>query len=178
MTRSARLRGLGLIVAVAAVAALAACFEPSARNPTVVPSPTTVATAEPTSTPTVTPTATATTPPASPTATATTGPTATPSPLPVSNVDPYDLYLLLEGVGDENVVYGSIMVLRGRTLPDAILSINGVIVEVDADGRFEREIRLDPGLPSVIEIVASDLTGNQMSAILSVVSLPLPEEEV
>jgi hypothetical protein len=166
-----RLRGLGLIVAVSAVAALAACFEPSARNPTVVPSPTTVATAEPTSTPTVTPTATATLPPASPTATATAGPTATPSPLPVNNVDNYELSLQLEGVGDENVVHGTIMVIRGRTLPDAILSINGVIVEVDAEGRFEREVRLEIG-PNVVEVVASDLAGNQISAILSVVALP------
>jgi hypothetical protein len=164
-----RLRGLGLIFAVSAVAALAACFEPSSRNPTVVPSPTSTVAAEPTSTPTVTPTATATVPSASPTATATTGPAATASPLPVSTVDNYDLSLQLEGVGDENVVYGSIMVIKGRTLPDAILSINGVIVEVDADGRFEREIRLDPGA-SVIEVVASDLAGNQISAILSVVS--------
>ena len=190
----ARVRNLGLAFAVACAAVLAACAQAAPRN---APSPTlpapqateTLAPPPPTPTPTQTlPAATPTvtqepsTPEPSPTATpqaATPSPTSTPtitppgSPtaIPVSNVKTYTLTLEIEGLSDESIVRGDSIVARGQTSPDAIVSINGVIVPVDENGRFEVPMMLDPG-PNVIEVVASDLDGNQVSTVLAVVSLP------
>ena len=83
----------------------------------------------------------------------------------------YTLSLQIEGLSDESIVRGDSIVARGQTSPDAIVSINGVIVPVDENGRFEVPLKLDPG-PNAIEVVASDLDGNQVSTVLAIVSLP------
>jgi uncharacterized protein YfaP (DUF2135 family) len=79
--------------------------------------------------------------------------------------------LEIEGISDESIVRGDSIVARGQTSPGAIVSINGVIVPVDETGRFEVPLLLNPG-PNTIEVVASDLDGNQVSTVLAVVSLP------
>ena len=63
------------------------------------------------------------------------------------------------------------MLLRGITSADAIVSVNGVIVEVQADGTFELTLALDPG-PNVVDVVASDLSGNLASSSLAIISIP------
>lgn len=101
-------------------------------------------------------------------------PTATPKPPPVT--DPAatvstELTLDIFGIGEETTVKGSSIIVAGRTRADAVLSINGVIIPMDDEGRFEVTVALNPG-PNLIEVVASDLEGNQKSRVLAVVALP------
>ena len=49
--------------------------------------------------------------------------------------------------------------------------MNGVIVEVQADGSFELTLVLDPG-PNLVDIVASDLDGNSVNSSLAIISIP------
>ena len=100
--------------------------------------------------------------------------TPTPQPLDTpatSHVQRYGLFLEIEGLTEESVVRGDTVAARGRTSPDAVLSINGVVVPVDENGSFEVLLALDPG-PNIIEVVASDLEGNEETIVLAVVSLP------
>lgn len=76
-----------------------------------------------------------------------------------------------EGLGDESVVRSDTVLLRGLTAPDAIVSVNGVIVEVQADGSFELTLVLEVG-PNIVEIVASDLDGNSINYSLAIISIP------
>jgi hypothetical protein len=138
-------------LAVGCIAA-AACVKSTPRS-TPVPTPTTQATS-----------AAAATPP---------GQQAVPTPqsVPISTTQRFGLFLEIEGLGEENIVRGDSVVARGQTTPDAILSINGVIVAVSPDGTFEVQLALEPG-PNVLEVVASDLDGNEVSKVIAVVSLP------
>jgi uncharacterized protein YfaP (DUF2135 family) len=88
-----------------------------------------------------------------------------------ADVQRYGLFLEIEGLSEDSVVRGDTVVARGRTRPDAVLSINGVVVPVDSSGSFEVLLTLDPG-PNIIEVVASDLEGNEETRVLAVVSLP------
>lgn len=63
------------------------------------------------------------------------------------------------------------MLLRGVTSADAIVSVNGVIVEVQSDGKFETTLALDIG-PNIVDIVASDLDGNQINSTFGIISIP------
>lgn len=180
---------LGLCLAASGALAMVACVSSTERAtaipPTTVaiPTSTTTAAPSPTSSPVPTPTAapvptpTPVTPVATATPTAASTPAATPSPTPtaavinVGEIQRFGLFLEIEGLSEESVVRGDSVVARGRTSPDALVSINGVIVPVDAEGNFEVMLVLDPG-PNLIEVVASDLDGNEMSQVLAVVSLP------
>ncbi|MBI2919020.1 MAG: hypothetical protein HYY01_13655 [Chloroflexi bacterium] len=71
----------------------------------------------------------------------------------------------------ESVVRSPELTIKGTTAPDAVVSVNGSIVPVDAGGAFSSSVTLQVG-PNVIEVVASDFAGNQQSAILSAIYLP------
>jgi len=58
--------------------------------------------------------------------------------------------------------------VRGRTAPDAVVSINGQPVEVDGSGNFSGMVSLENG-PNSIEVIASDFRGNQQSRVISLV---------
>ena len=99
-------------------------------------------------------------------------PTATPRPVVTDPVVTVSTELTLDvfGIGDETIVKGSSIIVAGRTRADAVLSINGVIIPMDDQGRFEVTVALNMG-PNLIEVVASDLNGNQKSRILLVTAL-------
>ena len=61
--------------------------------------------------------------------------------------------------------------MSGVTSPDAVVSVNGVLVDVDAEGTFTIAISLKGGT-NVIEVIASDFRGNQVSAILTIIHIP------
>ena len=153
------------------------CVEGRGRQATVSPAVTATAItvpAVPTATvsvvtpvPIPTPVPTATETPVPPTPTPTPEPTVTPTP----RSETFNLSLDFEGIGDESVVRSQTVLLRGRTTADAIVSVNGVIVEVQSDGTFELTLLLDPG-PNLVEIVASDLDGNSVSSSLAIISIP------
>lgn len=80
---------------------------------------------------------------------------------------------------DESVVYESRITVSGETEPDAVVSINGIITDVDYQGKFSSEVNLDAG-PNIIEVVASDLNDNEESVVLAVIyaaELPLTVTE-
>ena len=80
---------------------------------------------------------------------------------------------------DESVVYESRITVSGETEPDAVVSINGIIADVDYQGKFTGEVNLDAG-PNIIEVVASDFNANEESVVLAVVyaaALPLTVTE-
>jgi uncharacterized protein YfaP (DUF2135 family) len=108
--------------------------------------------------------------PGAPAATRTPAPTATAASVPVVSVQRFGWFLEIEGLSDENVVYGDTVYARGKTSPDAIVSVNGVIIPVDADGNFELILTLEEG-PNSVNVVASDLDGNEISQLIEIVSL-------
>lgn len=167
-------RAPGIVLAIAVmVVGTVACVSQLERDPaTVTPTPSATpeptATAEPTST--LEPTATGTpTPTQGPEAT----PTATATNIPVGNggVQQAGLFVEIESLTDESVVRGDTVIARGQTVPDAVLSINSIIVPVQPDGTFEVLLSLEPG-PNLIEVVASNLDGEELSRVIAVVSIP------
>jgi len=92
---------------------------------------------------------------------------------------PDGLVLEITEPADEAVVDVSRITVSGSTLADAVVSINGIIADVDYQGIFTGEVNLDAG-PNVIEVVTSDFYGNEKSAILTVIytaALPLTVNE-
>ena len=152
-----------------------------AGKQTATPQGAATATAAPDAMPLPTPTLQRTSPTATPAASGTPGlgptPTRTPQPTSVPIIDPtgapvrtFGLFLEVIGLGEENIVRGDTLFLSGRACPDAVLSINGVIVPVDSDGVFGVNISLELG-PNLLEVVASDLAGNTESRVITVISL-------
>ncbi len=112
--------------------------------------------------PTPTPTATTAVEEATPTP----EPTATPRPTP----EP--LSLTITTPENQSSVDIPEIEVAGETLLTAIVSVNGELVDVEADGTFSTTITLDEGINN-IEIVASHLDGTEeLSEILMVAYMP------
>ena len=121
--------------------------------------------------PTVAGTATATqaVPTAQPATPAATAIPATDSPSPTAGattaptVDP-DLPLKLELLSPEDGTGVEVDTIRvfGKTRIDAIVDINGDLVEVSVDGSFEHDFNLETGA-NLVEVVASTITGEAAS---------------
>jgi hypothetical protein len=95
------------------------------------------------------------------------------APIPTST-GTFNLSLEFEGIGEESIVRSDTVLLRGITSSDAIVSVNGVILEIQPDGTFELTLALDPG-PNIVDVVASDLDGSSINSSLAIVSIP-PED--
>lgn len=133
--------------------------------------------------PTPTPTAVPVTPTATPsvsgpiptaTPTPTTTPVVTPGPTPTPGVGaeiPTGLFLRITNLPKESVVRTSTVSISGITTPDAVVSVNGVLVDVDGGGNFTSTISLEE-VPNLIEVVASDFQGNKVSAVLTIIYIP------
>ena len=178
--------------------AITGCVDSRPRYTAAVPTPTIIAVPlqptpkstvlpDPTATPqpSVTPVPQTPTPPPIPTIIP--SPTPVPIPTPTPTIAPtiesdndiestpnsgtFNLSLDFEGIGNESVVRSDRVLLHGVTSPDAIVSVNGVILEVQPDGTFELTLPLDPG-PNIVDIVASDLEGNSVNSSLAIISIP------
>lgn len=165
-----RAGGPGLILAaVVLLLAAAACVQQLERQTsTPVASPTAEPTVQLTEVPSPTPTATAT-PPGDPGVTPTAS--ATPTNIPVNNGTQVGLFLEIEGISDDSIVRGNTVVVRGQTVRDAVVSINTIIIAVNPDGSFEVLLALLPG-PNLIEVVVSNLEGEELSREIAVIALP------
>ena len=69
---------------------------------------------------------------------------------------------------DESIVNSSEVVVKGETTADAVVTVNEVVADVDADGKFSATVSLEEG-PNLIEVYASDFEGREASEILSVI---------
>lgn len=101
-------------------------------------------------------------------------PTSTPTPTPTAALTPGEgerLFIEIAEPADESVVSTDTVAVRGSTTADAVVSVNGAVVEVDAQGSFEAIVTLEEG-PNLIEVVASDLTGAGESIDIVVVYIP------
>ena len=72
---------------------------------------------------------------------------------------------------DESFASTSVISVTGRASVGAVVSVDGNLVELDPDGTFKTIVELVDG-PNVIEIVASDLLGNERSEIIRVIYQP------
>jgi hypothetical protein len=95
----------------------------------------------------------------------------TPTPEPEATATPEAVFLEVTSPEDESTVNTSPVNVTGETTPDAVLSINGQSVEVDADGMFTAEVELVEGI-NFIEIVASDFDGNTVDAVRTLIYSP------
>jgi len=69
---------------------------------------------------------------------------------------------------DESVVSTSEVTVKGVTTADAVVSVNGTLVDVDEDGKFSTVVSLEEG-PNTIEVTASDFEDNEASKALYVI---------
>ena len=69
---------------------------------------------------------------------------------------------------DNTTVSSAVISAVGRASPDATVSVNGQLVELDPSGNFETALHLDEG-PNLIEAIASDLAGDVRSSVLTVI---------
>ena len=88
----------------------------------------------------------------------------TPTPTP-------EFFLAVTQPADDSIIDADKVEVRGRTSPDAVVSINGELVEVDEEGNFTMMVVLEEG-PNIIEVIASDLEGNQESHTLVIMYVP------
>lgn len=106
-----------------------------------------------------------------------------PSPAPVnpSNAPPVispaaptadePLYLRILWPEDGSLVSTPEIELLGEASPGAVVSIGDEIILVPPDGAFRQIIRLEEG-PNAIEVVASNIAGDEQSLILTLVYEP------
>lgn len=130
----------------------------------------TLACGKPAPTPTPTPVPPTATPTPRPPTSTPVPPTATPTPAPTPTPLPRVFFLQVEQPQDESVVTTSPITVTGATQPDATVSVSGNLVTVNERGRFTTTVNLTEG-PNVIDIVASDLSGNQLSKTLAIIYL-------
>ncbi len=69
---------------------------------------------------------------------------------------------------DEITVNTSTIEVKGVTTADAVVTINGSLVDVDESGKFSTTVSLEEG-PNSIEVVASDSQGNEANQVLTVI---------
>jgi len=81
------------------------------------------------------------------------------------------LFLEVTKPADEATVDVPLVVVSGKTLVDAVVSINGEIAYTDYQGIFTGETELEAG-PNVIEVVASDFHGNEKAEIITLFYIP------
>ena len=161
----------------AALLALTGCARSVERPST--PTPTTLAvtpTPTPTTAPKPLPTATPTTAPkplptATPTPTPTLGPTPPVTPTPTTAPTPIGLFLRITNLPREGIVRIATIPIEGITTPDAIVSVNGVVVDVEGDGSFATTVSLQEGL-NLIEVIASDFQGTKVSSVMTIIFFP------
>jgi hypothetical protein len=81
------------------------------------------------------------------------------------------LVLQVKTPADESIVDTPVITVTGTTIPGAVVSVDGTLAAVDSKGEFQSAIALEEG-PNVIEVVASDDSGNQVYSILTVIYQP------
>ena len=97
--------------------------------------------------------------------------TATPAPTQTPRPTPKPLFLTVTTPEDESIVATSEVEVAGTTLPTAIVSVNGTMVDVEDDGGFSTTVTLEEG-PNTIEVVASTIKGEEKGEVRMVMYIP------
>lgn len=160
-----RLRVVLIALGLAALASGCAQATPERPSPVVLPaSPTQPPPPSLSSVPTLTPVATKTAAAAAPTAEVTRA-------TPVAKPGAAPLTLKVTSPLDETVVNAAVITVTGQTTPGAVVSIDGDLVNVDANGKFQAQVTLEEG-PNVLEITASDDKGNELNSVVRLIYEP------
>jgi len=80
-------------------------------------------------------------------------------------------FLTMTQPTDEGIINADKVEVIGITVPRAVVSVNGTLAEVDAEGNFSMMVVLEEG-PNLIEVIGSDLEGNQESRTLATIYVP------
>lgn len=94
-----------------------------------------------------------------------------------TNLEPYieynsgTLWVQLFAPRDEEIVSVAQIELSGKAPAGTVISVNEMIALVSTDETFSFPISLDEG-PNVIEFVASDVDGNEIAFVLTVIYEP------
>jgi len=94
--------------------------------------------------------------------------TVYPSPTPRPTLAA-PLTLQLDNLTDGMKLDSTHLTVTGATTPGAQIAANGVIGEVDAQGRFAINLDLSPG-ENVMQVIASDGHGGEVSKVLIVIA--------
>lgn len=82
-----------------------------------------------------------------------------------------ELFLEVLSPKDESIIITAEIEVVGNTLSTAIVSVNGILIPVKADGVFSAKVILEEG-PNLIEVVSSDVSGNEVGEVLAVIYMP------
>jgi len=94
-----------------------------------------------------------------------------PSPEAPPQVPETGFFLTVTQPADESIINVDKVEVIGTTIPGAVVSVNGELAEVDEEGNFTMMVVLEEG-PNIIEVIASDLEGNEESHTLVIVYVP------
>ncbi len=78
------------------------------------------------------------------------------------------LWLRLSSPQDGDVVAQPVINVTGQAPAETVISLNDDILVVPADGNFSIPVTLDEG-PNVLELVASNIDGDEIDLVLTVV---------
>jgi len=110
-----------------------------------------------------------------PTPTAKQTPTITPTNTYTPTPTPTMLLLQITQPIDGAQVSTSAVLVTGKTIPGAVVSVSiddtVEIANVDQNGNFSVTVNLEEG-PNLIEIITSDLQGNEKSSTIAVIYVP------
>jgi hypothetical protein len=84
---------------------------------------------------------------------------------------PLPFLLVITEPRDRSIVSTGIIRLAGRTGPEAVVSVNGVFLNIDVVGNFSTLVPLEPG-PNIIDVVSTNSDGQVMSAVAAVIYRP------
>ena len=140
---------------------------------TATPQSTATSTSGPVATPTAQPTEASTAITAGAQPTAAPGAVSAATPIPISATTPTPSFLTILEPTNESIVEVSPITIRGQTITDSIISMNGELAEVDATGNFSIQVALEEG-PNVFDVSATDAEGNEAASQFTVFFSPAP----
>jgi bacillopeptidase F len=88
-----------------------------------------------------------------------------------SDITETSFFLTVTQPVDSSTTNSDKVEVKGRTSLGAVVSVNGELAEVDDGGSFTTMVVLEEG-PNLIEVIASDLEGNQESRTLVIMYVP------
>ena len=84
---------------------------------------------------------------------------------------PQPFFLLVTQPADQSIVSTAQIPLGGRTVPGAVVSVNGVSVPVDAVGIYSTVLSLEEG-PNIIDVLATNVDGEVLSTVIALIYRP------
>ena len=84
---------------------------------------------------------------------------------------PLPFFLVVGEPQDQSIVSDNPVHLSGRTIPGAMVSVNGVSVPVDELGIFSTSVRLQLG-PNTVDVLASSPEGDLLGQVIAVIFRP------